>query len=34
MTAWVEGRVATVRRWTDDLCSLLVDAPAVTFAAG
>jgi len=34
MTAWVEGRVAAVRRWTDELCSLMVDAPAVTFSAG
>lgn len=34
MTAWVEGRIAGVRRWTDELCSLQVDAPAVTFTAG
>ena len=34
MTAWVEGRVAGMRRWTDDLHSLQVDAPAVTFVAG
>ena len=34
MTVWVEGRVAAVRRWTDELCSLMVDARAVTFAAG
>ena len=34
MTAWVEGRVADVRRWTDELCSLQVEAPAVGFSAG
>lgn len=34
MTSWVEGRVAGTRRWTGDLCSLQVDAPGVTFAAG
>jgi ferredoxin--NADP+ reductase len=34
MTAWVEGRIAGVRRWTDDLCSLQVEAPAVSFTAG
>jgi len=34
MTAWVEGRIAGVRRWTDDLCSLQVDAPELRFAAG
>jgi ferredoxin--NADP+ reductase len=34
MSAWVEGRVAGTRRWTDELYSLLVDAPQVTFTAG
>jgi ferredoxin--NADP+ reductase len=34
MSSWVEGRVAFVRRWTDNLFSLGVDAPEVTFAAG
>jgi ferredoxin--NADP+ reductase len=34
MSSWVEGRVAFVRRWTDNLFSLGVDAPQVTFTAG
>ena len=34
MTAWVEGRVAGRRRWSDSLHSLLVHAPEVTFIAG
>ena len=34
MTAWVEGRVAGRRRWSDSLHSLLVHAPVVTFIAG
>jgi ferredoxin--NADP+ reductase len=34
MTAWVEGRVAGKRRWTDILYSLQVAAPAVSFNAG
>jgi ferredoxin--NADP+ reductase len=34
MSAWVEGRVASVRRWTDRLFSLGVDAPEVTFVPG
>jgi len=34
MTAWVQGRVESVRRWTDDLCSVRVVAPEVTFTAG
>ena len=34
MSTWVEGRVAFVRRWTDSLFSLGVDAPEVTFEAG
>ena len=34
MSAWVEGRVASVRRWTDRLFSLRVHAPAVTFVPG
>jgi ferredoxin--NADP+ reductase len=34
MAAWIEGRVTGVRRWTDDLRSVQVDAPAVTFVAG
>jgi len=34
MTAWVEGRVAGNRRWTDRLHSLEVEAPAVEFVAG
>lgn len=34
MTAWIEGRVAGTRRWTDSLCSLRVEAPALTFTAG
>jgi ferredoxin--NADP+ reductase len=34
MTTWVEGRVAGKRRWTDNLLSLEVSAPQVTFNAG
>jgi len=34
MAAWVEGRVAGKRHWTQSLFSLLVDAPEVTFEAG
>lgn len=34
MSKWVEGRVVGKRRWTGRLCSLQVDAPEVTFAAG
>jgi ferredoxin--NADP+ reductase len=34
MSTWVEGRVASVRRWTDRLFSLRVDAPSVTFVPG
>lgn len=34
MSNWVEGRVASVRRWTDSLFSLGVDAPGITFTAG
>jgi ferredoxin/flavodoxin---NADP+ reductase len=34
MAAWVEGRVAGRRPWTDTLLSLEVDAPEVTFTAG
>lgn len=34
MSAWVEGRVASVRRWTDKLFSIAVDAPEVTFVPG
>lgn len=34
MAAWVEGRVAGTRRWTQTLLSLEVAAPGVTFTAG
>ena len=34
MASWVEGRVVDVRRWTDNLLSLRVHAPEVTFVAG
>jgi len=34
MTAWVEGRVAGTRRWSEHLYSLQVGAPEVTFVAG
>ena len=34
MSTWVEGRVAGLRRWSDSLYSLQVDAPEVTFTAG
>ena len=34
MVAWVEGRVAGRRRWSDSLHSLQVLAPEVTFVAG
>ncbi|MBK9115733.1 MAG: ferredoxin--NADP reductase [Betaproteobacteria bacterium] len=34
MAAWVEGRVAGKRHWTQALVSLQVAAPEVTFAAG
>ena len=34
MTAWVEGKVAGKRQWTDNLFSLQVTAPEVTFVAG
>lgn len=34
MSSWVEGRVAFVHRWTDNLFSLGVNAPQLTFTAG
>jgi ferredoxin--NADP+ reductase len=34
MAAWVEGRVAGRRQWTDTLFTLQVAAPEVTFNAG
>ena len=34
MAAWVEGRVAGKRHWTQSLFSLQVHAPEVTFIAG
>jgi ferredoxin/flavodoxin---NADP+ reductase len=34
MAAWVEGRVAGRRQWTDTLFSLQVSAPEVAFNAG
>jgi|APFre7841882724_1041349.scaffolds.fasta_scaffold14105_5 ferredoxin--NADP+ reductase len=34
MSSWVEGRIVDVRRWTDNLLSLRVHAPEVTFTAG
>lgn len=34
MVAWIEGRVAGKRYWTDSLLSLQVAAPEVTFVAG
>ena len=34
MPAWVEGRVAGRRQWSDSLFSLQVHAPEVTFIAG
>src|SRR5437764_4547156 len=34
MAAWVEGRVAGKRQWTNALYSLQVSAPEVTFNAG
>src|SRR5512139_388738 len=34
MSSWVEGRVVELRRWTDNLLSLRVHAPEVTFTAG
>jgi ferredoxin--NADP+ reductase len=34
MTAWVEGRVEHVRHWCDELYSIQVAAPEVTFTAG
>jgi ferredoxin--NADP+ reductase len=34
MTAWIEGRVAGRRRWTDSLYSIGVEAPSLTFTAG
>ncbi len=34
MTSWVEGHVVDVRRWTENLFSLRVHAPEVTFTAG
>jgi ferredoxin--NADP+ reductase len=34
MSSWVEGRVVDVWRWTDNLFSLRVHAPEVTFTAG
>lgn len=34
MTAWVEGRVDSVRQWTEDLYSVRVAAPQVSFVAG
>jgi ferredoxin--NADP+ reductase len=34
MAAWIEGRVAGKRHWTQSLFSLQVDAPEVAFNAG
>jgi ferredoxin/flavodoxin---NADP+ reductase len=34
MAAWIEGRVAGKRQWTQALISLQVDAPALKFVAG
>jgi len=34
LTAWIEGRVAGRRQWSDSLYSLLVDAPQLAFTAG
>src|SRR3954452_158857 len=34
MSHWLEGRVVERRAWTDQLLSLQVDAPALTFVAG
>ena len=34
MSAWIEGRVAGRRQWSDSLYSLLVDAPQLAFTAG
>jgi ferredoxin--NADP+ reductase len=34
LSAWIEGRVAGRRQWSDSLYSLLVDAPQLTFTAG
>lgn len=34
MAAWVEGRVAGKRQWTESLVSLMVTAPDVKFVAG
>jgi ferredoxin--NADP+ reductase len=34
MSKWVEGKVIGKRLWTERLCSLQVEAPEVTFAAG
>ena len=34
MAAWVEGRVAGKRHWTQSLFSMQVDAPEVSFIAG
>lgn len=34
MAEWVEGRVAELRRWTDDLYSLQVEADITPFRAG
>jgi ferredoxin/flavodoxin---NADP+ reductase len=34
LSAWIEGRVARRRQWSDSLFSLLVDAPEVAFTAG
>ena len=34
MSAWIEGRVAGRRQWSDSLYSLLVDAPQLVFTAG
>src|SRR5438128_4134371 len=34
MAAWVEGRVAGKRQWTNALYSIQVAAPDVTFTAG
>jgi ferredoxin--NADP+ reductase len=34
VTAWVEGRVERLVRWTDELCTVQVAAPEVRFTAG
>ena len=34
MPNWVEGKIVDSRQWTDQLCSLYIEAPVSDFEAG